>query len=130
MRNNIKDTLRKFAFHSRYGALGSYGDVRTAITHKRELINQRTQDMSNRLPELGDECRDKITGFVGIVQAHAVHLAGCDRLYLLPQVDKDNKYAEGMWIDIDMLEIVRPNVLEPVKYTRTTPGGIDLPRSR
>ena len=86
--------------------------------------------MSNRLPELGDKVRDRVSGFEGIATVHAMHLTGCDRLWLDPSVDKEGKKVDGMWVDIDMLEIIKPNVIERISYTRKTPGGIDLPRSR
>ncbi len=86
--------------------------------------------MTNRLPALGDELRHKITGFTGIATTYAKHLTGCDRLWLEPRVDATGKAMDGQWADIDMLEIVRPNVIEAVTYTRVAPGGVDLPRSR
>ena len=86
--------------------------------------------MSNRLPELGDRVRDKISGLEGIATAHAQHLTGCDRFWVAPRVGQDGKPVDGMWIDIDMLEIVVPQVVQRVKYTRAAPGGIDLPNSR
>lgn len=86
--------------------------------------------MNNRLPELGDRVRDKITGFEGIVTTHATHLTGCDRLWVSPKVGEDRKMIDGMWVDIDMLDIVTPQAVERVIYSRMAPGGIDLPKSR
>lgn len=85
--------------------------------------------MNNRLPALGDEVRHKITGFIGIVTSHSKHLSGCDRLWVEPRVGDDGKARDGQWADIDMLEIVRPSVIEAVVYTRAAPGGVDLPPS-
>lgn len=86
--------------------------------------------MTNRLPALGDRVRDKISGFEGIATTHAQHLTGCDRLWVAPKVDREGKSMEGMWIDIDMIEIIEPEVIGRVIYTRAAPGGIDLPASR
>jgi hypothetical protein len=86
--------------------------------------------MTNRRPDLGDEVRHRITGFVGIATTLAKHLTGCDRLWVEPKVDDTGKLREGLWVDIDMLEIVRPAVIEPVVYTRRAPGGVDLPPTR
>lgn len=86
--------------------------------------------MTNRLPDLGDKVRDKVTGFEGIVTTHAKHLTGCDRLWVEPTVGEDGKKRDGHWIDIDMIEIVEPSVLERVIYSRAAPGGVDLPPSR
>ena len=44
--------------------------------------------MTNRTPTVGDRVRCKVSGFEGIVSAHAKHLAGCDRLYVTPKVDR------------------------------------------
>lgn len=86
--------------------------------------------MTNRLPALGDKVRCKVTGFTGIVTTHAQHLAGCDRFWIEPSVGEDGKKRDGAWMDIDMVEILEPAVLEPVRYTRNAPGGVDLPQSR
>lgn len=85
----------------------------------------------NRLPTLGDKCRDKVTGFTGILTAIATHLTGCDRCWLMPvAAPGSDKLPDGAWIDIDMLEIVTPNVIDRVVYSRSAPGGADLPKSR
>lgn len=85
---------------------------------------------SNRLPAIGDEVRHKVTGFSGIITTHAKHLAGCDRFWIEPKVDSNGKAMDGQWADIDLIEIVRPNVIDPIVYERKAPGGIDLPKSR
>jgi hypothetical protein len=84
--------------------------------------------MSNRLPGLGDEVRNKVTGFTGIVTCTAQYLSGCDKLWLEPKVDATGKPMEGQWADIDMVDIVTPNVIAPVVYDRRAPGGVDLPK--
>lgn len=86
--------------------------------------------MTNRLPALGDEVRNRITGFTGIVTSYSKHLAGCDRLWVEPRVDATGKPMEGAWLDIDLAEITRPNVIDPIRYNRSAPGGIDLPAPR
>jgi heat shock protein HspQ len=86
--------------------------------------------MSNRDPAIGDRVKHKVTGFIGIVTTYAKHLAGCDRLWVDPTVDETGKPRDGQWVDIDLIEIVEPAVLEPIKYQRRAPGGVDLPRSR
>lgn len=86
--------------------------------------------MSNRTPELGDEVRCKITGFTGVITAHARHLTGCDRFWVQPPVDAEGKGRTGLWLDIDVLAILRPGLHAPVAYARAAPGGMDLPASR
>ena len=85
--------------------------------------------MTNRDPAIGDKVKHKVTGFVGIVTTHAKHLSGCDRLWIEPPVDATGKPMDGHWADIDMVEIIEPNAIEPVKYQRKAPGGVDLPPS-
>ncbi len=86
--------------------------------------------MSNRDPALGDKVQHKVTGFEGIVTPHAKHLTGCDRLWVEPRVGDDGKARDGQWVDIDLLKIIEAAVIEPVKYSRAAPGGVDLPASR
>jgi len=88
--------------------------------------------MTNRQATLGDRVRDRVTKFTGIVVSHAKHLTGCDRLFIEPEVDKEGKRVDGMWVDIDMLDILEPNVIECIEYVvrGTKPGGYDLPPSR
>lgn len=85
---------------------------------------------ANRLPDLGDKVRDKITGFEGIVVSYSRHIAGCDRLWIEPKIGADGKRGDGVWIDIDLAEIVEASVVAPIVYTRRAPGGIDLPSPR
>ena len=86
--------------------------------------------MTNRLPDLGDRVRCRISGFTGIVTSHAKHIAGCDRMWIEPPVDASGKKVEGSWLDIDMIEIVEPEAVQRVTYNRSAPGGVDLPRPR
>lgn len=86
--------------------------------------------MTNRSAELGDKLKCRITGFVGIATTHAKHLSGCDRFWVSPQIDADGKSREGQWLDIDMVEIIEPKVIEVVSYPTKAPGGADLPNSR
>lgn len=87
--------------------------------------------MTNRQATLGDRVKCKVTGFIGIVTTQATHLAGCDRLWVEPPVGEDGKsLGDAKWLDIDMVEIVEPQVVGRVRYERHKPGGFDLPPSR
>lgn len=57
--------------------------------------------------QLGDEARDKITGFRGIVVSISKWLTGCDRYALQPPIDKDGKVPDIWWVDEPMLELVK-----------------------
>ena len=86
--------------------------------------------MTNRLPELGDKVKCKVTGFAGIVTSYSKHISGCDRLYVDPPVCKDGHDRDGKWVDIDMISIIKPNAVDVVVYNRKAPGGADLPASK
>lgn len=55
--------------------------------------------------ELGDEVECKVTGIKGIAIAIAKHLTGCDRVSVQPPVDKEGKWRDGYWIDVDAVRI-------------------------
>lgn len=88
--------------------------------------------MSNSTPKLGDRVKDRVTGFTGIIIAHSQQLTGCDRMFVEPPVDRDGKPVQGMWVDIDLLDIVEAGVVPRVIYNRkvAVPGGRDLPPAR
>lgn len=56
--------------------------------------------------KLGNEAKDKITGFQGIVTGHADYLTGCDQFLLQPKCDKDDSYPSSHWFDEGRLELV------------------------
>ena len=56
--------------------------------------------------ELGDLCKDKITGYEGICVARTEWLNGCWRVTLQAQkLDKDDKVPEGYTFDEPQIEI-------------------------
>ncbi len=54
--------------------------------------------------ELGTVVRDKVTGFVGVVENRASFLYGCDRYCVQPKVGEDGKIPESAMIDEPQLE--------------------------
>jgi hypothetical protein len=49
---------------------------------------------------LGDELKDTITGFTGIVMARTDYLTGCQHYGLIPRkLDKDGNPQDYQWID-------------------------------
>lgn len=79
-----------------------------------------------RIIELGSLVQDTITGFRGIVTSRAIHLNGCDRYWVQPQVGKDMKYADGQWFDVVTLKVLKQNkglVIEEKEPTERKPGG-------
>lgn len=57
--------------------------------------------------KLGDEAKDRITGFQGIVVAVTEWISGCTRTTLQPPMGKDGKMPEGQTFDEPMLELVK-----------------------
>lgn len=69
--------------------------------------------------QLGDTCRDIISGFTGTAVARTQWLYGCDRITLQPPVDKDGKLPDNSSFDIMQIEVVqkakKPTVAKKVK---------------
>ena len=61
--------------------------------------------------KLGQEARDKITGFRGIVTGKAYYMYGCTRYCMVPKVSKDGKTGESEWFDEGRIEIIGRGVL-------------------
>lgn len=82
--------------------------------------------------ELGDEVRDKITKFSGIVVGRAQYLTGCDQASVLPTVSEPGKYPGVTWFDEARLEVVRKGAVPPetVQAQDRKPGCDTAPPSR
>lgn len=63
-------------------------------------------------PELGDLCKDKVTGFKGIISCYAVYLTGCDRVLLQGKADKSGQ-SYTLWSDIGAVEILEKKAIDP-----------------
>ena len=63
--------------------------------------------------KLGSKAKDIITGFTGIVTAHAEYLTGCDQYCLKPQdLDKDGGMKKGVWFDVEQIEVCDNSLLQ------------------
>lgn len=74
--------------------------------------------------DFGVEARDKVGGFVGVVQGYTQYIAGCTK-YLLEPPAQDNKQTDYESFAPEQLEVIRPVVVEqrlcsggPVKAIR------------
>lgn len=65
--------------------------------------NWRTEMKIN----LGDKCRDTVTGFEGIATVRSEYISGCARVGLQPVVDKDGKIPDAQHFDEPMLTVVQ-----------------------
>jgi hypothetical protein len=77
---------------------------------------------------LGQEAKDKITGFKGILTAKVDYLFGCTQYGIAPE-SKDGKVQDTAYFDEGRIEITGPGITaEEVQAEK--PGGInrDCPR--
>ncbi|WP_339112810.1 hypothetical protein [Thioclava sp. GXIMD2076] len=72
---------------------------------------------------LGDQVKDTLTGFTGIVIGRVEYLTGCNQLCVLPKSDKDNELKDVHWFDIERIEKLADRAVEiSSRYT-----GADIP---
>lgn len=57
--------------------------------------------------QLGDEVKDKITGFKGIIRGRTQYLTGCNTYGLQNQKLNNQKPADWQWFDEDLLILVK-----------------------
>lgn len=62
--------------------------------------------------ELGDQVRDKVTGFKGIVTGKAQYLTGCKQVMVTPRADESGKYVDACWLDVDRVEVIGKGVVK------------------
>lgn len=78
--------------------------------------------------ELGDEAKDSITGFSGIVIGDTTWLHGCRRLTVQPKTLKDGKPLDPLSFDEPQLVLVKKKAVAP--GSRETGGPRPEPRRR
>lgn len=72
--------------------------------------------------KLGQEGRDKITGFKGIITCHVRYITGCDQYGLTPKA-KNGETKSSQWFDEARIEIIGKGIeIEEVTDQRD-PGG-------
>ena len=59
---------------------------------------------------LGQEARDRVTGFKGIAVARTEWLNGCARVTLQPKMGKDGKHPDAVTFDEPQLELIGKGV--------------------
>ena len=63
--------------------------------------------------KLGQEAKDKVTGFKGILTARCQYITGCDQYQISPAgLDSDNKLKELYQFDEGRIEILGPGIAE------------------
>lgn len=80
--------------------------------------------------KLGDEVKDAITGFRGIVTARASYITGCDQVCVQPMQGSDGTVKDAKWFDDVRVEYVG-SAFDPGRFgrspERTDPGAGDPP---
>ena len=70
----------------------------------------------------GQEVRDVVSGFTGIVDCSSLWLNGCRRYSVQPKIKEgDNALPQSIWLDEESLEKVSDGVNKKIKPTKT--GG-------
>jgi hypothetical protein len=71
--------------------------------------------------KLGDQVKDKITGFIGTVVSRTEFLNGCIQYEVVPKCKKgENKIPEGINVDEQSLEVV---IKKKVRIKKRSTGG-------
>ena len=74
---------------------------------------------------LGKKVKDKVTGFKGIATARVEFIGGCIQYCVKPK-SQDNKMPEGVYVDVEQLEVVGDG---PEITPRPTGGNqVEVPR--
>lgn len=68
--------------------------------------------------KLGDEVRDKISGFTGIATARLEYLNGCVRWQVTTQILHDSKPIDGQYFDEEQLEVVKDAAHVGIGFTK------------
>lgn len=78
--------------------------------------------------ELGQEVKDEITGFQGIVTGEVSYITGCTQFLVQPRATTPDKKPDSEWFDHERLNVVGQGIGDP--QTQYTPGGPDSPAPR
>jgi hypothetical protein len=61
--------------------------------------------------QLGQQCRDRVTGYEGIAVGKAVYLTGCTQFGIVAQAGK-GKVPPAEWFDEGRLEVIGKGIVE------------------
>lgn len=60
---------------------------------------------NEHLALLGLKCKDRVTGFKGVITSISFDLYGCIQATVNPGLDAEEKQREPFWFDVNRLEI-------------------------
>ena len=111
--DGMKRTYSSFYFEKQLEVLDD------GITDKVEVPEYRPQEF------FGKECRDKVTGVVGMCVGRAIWLFNCDQYVLEIQPEDMSKEARLLWLDDGRMEVTekQEKVIEPEEIIGSRPGG-------
>ena len=72
---------------------------------------------------MGDEVKDRVTGFTGIVVAAYFYFNRCARVCVQPRVDKEGKIPAAEVFDVEQMDIVQSRVVEQKADRESNPNG-------
>lgn len=76
-----------------------------------------TNVVAGYLKLLGYKCKDRVTGFEGVIGTISFDLYGCVQAAVIPEVKKDGTRGDGEWFDTKRLEITsKKRVMEPPDF--------------
>lgn len=71
--------------------------------------------------KLGSYAKHIINGFSGVLTGHARYIAGCDQYLIKPDtLDKDKKPIDGIWVDVELIEVLDK---KPIEINSRPTGG-------
>lgn len=65
---------------------------------------------------LGSEVQSKITGLKGVITSRSENIHMCNRYFIQPPANSENKVPDGWWVDEDDIDVLGHKV---------TPSGQD-----
>ena len=65
--------------------------------------------------ELGMEIEARVSKLKGIITSRSECLFGCNRYFIQPQKEKENKVPEGWWVDEDDIKVIGKGVIQEKK---------------
>ena len=88
------------------------------------MSKKAISEISAMPPKLGDEAKDKVSGFKGIVTCVAQYITGCDRYMLTSKKCGD----DGKWFDAGRLKVTKRDACHIPKTTSSfiRIGGISF----
>jgi hypothetical protein len=78
--------------------------------------------------ELGQEGKDKITGFKGILTSRVEYLTGCNQYGITPSIGTDGKLGEIHYFDEGRIEIIVPGINAAKVKSKKMGVQIEMPQ--